>query len=66
MKLCYFDVPSNFGDALDPWLWPQLLGPRLAAEPATLFIGIGTVLNQRRLANFRRLTQHRPGERAAN
>ena len=47
MKLYYFDVTSNFGDALNPWLWPQLLGPHLEAEPATLFVGIGTILNQR-------------------
>ena len=47
MKLFYFDATSNFGDALNPWLWPQLLGPRLAAEPDTLLVGIGTVLNQR-------------------
>ena len=47
MRLFYFDVTSNFGDALNPWLWPQLLGPRLAAEPATLLVGIGTILNQR-------------------
>ncbi len=47
MRLFYFDARPNFGDALNPWLWPQLLGPCLAAEPATLFVGIGTILNQR-------------------
>ncbi len=53
MKLHYFksrspDAPGgDFGDELNPWLWPRLLGPHLEdprAETAHL-VGIGTILN---------------------
>ena len=44
MKLHYFADAPNFGDALNPWLWPQLLGPRLDGDTARLFLGIGTIL----------------------
>jgi succinoglycan biosynthesis protein ExoV len=59
MKLYYFRAETgNFGDDLNLWLWPQLLGrpfdgychhslaERAANEAAkVLFIGIGTLLN---------------------
>ena len=47
MKLFYYRTqrPSaNFGDELNPWLWPRLL-PMLDDDSDTVFIGIGTVLN---------------------
>lgn len=44
MKLHYFADAPNFGDALNPWLWPQLLGPRLDEDASRLFLGIGTIL----------------------
>jgi len=60
MKLYYYRAePGNFGDDLNLWLWPRLLGrsfpglcyhdPRYAAEnedEAALFLGIGTLLNR--------------------
>lgn len=45
MQLYHFDKAPNFGDALNPWLWPQLLGPKLQAASSTRFLGIGTLLN---------------------
>jgi succinoglycan biosynthesis protein ExoV len=44
MKLHYYADAPNFGDALNPWLWPQLLGPRLDHDATQLFLGIGTIL----------------------
>ncbi|HEY4247240.1 MAG TPA: polysaccharide pyruvyl transferase family protein [Lacunisphaera sp.] len=44
MKLYYFNEAPNYGDALNPWLWPRLLGHRLQERSSTLFLGIGTIL----------------------
>ena len=47
MKLRYFRHPMapNFGDELNPWLWPKLLGNVLDEDESALFIGIGSVLS---------------------
>jgi len=47
MQLFYYDKAPNFGDALNPWIWPRLLGGRLQARSSTLFLGIGTILNEK-------------------
>lgn len=48
VKLFWFDRPGgNFGDDLNPWLWPKLLPGFLDADPAAWFVGIGTLLNER-------------------
>lgn len=48
MKLHYFKDPSgNFGDDLNPWLWPRLMPEFFNDDPDELFVGIGTLLNHR-------------------
>jgi len=50
MKLFYFKqshgIP-NFGDDLNAWLWPQLLPGIFDEQDDVIFVGIGTVLNER-------------------
>ena len=48
MKLHYHIsayYPTNFGDALNAWLWPRLLPDILNEDSSSLFVGIGTLLN---------------------
>lgn len=45
MKLHYCAHLENFGDALNPWLWRQLLPGCLDDDGRELFLGIGTVLS---------------------
>ncbi len=53
MNLYYFRDPvGNFGDDLNPWLWPKLLPGLLEMEKEnvqsnTIFVGIGTLINER-------------------
>lgn len=52
MNLTYFKADiGNFGDDLNLWLWPQLLGS-FDEYPANLdFVGIGSILDHRILEN---------------
>ena len=48
MKLFYCEYPEgrqNFGDALNPWLWQKLLPDVLDDDPSSVFVGIGTLVN---------------------
>lgn len=50
MNLYYYQDPiGNFGDDLNPWLWPQLFPAPLAHcfDDNTLFLGIGSILNHK-------------------
>lgn len=50
MKLYYYkDAVGNFGDDLNPWLWPRIF-PRpieQCFDNDTLFVGIGSLLNHK-------------------
>lgn len=47
MKLYYYrGVHPNFGDDLNPWLWPKVLPGFLDDDARVLFVGIGTILRQ--------------------
>lgn len=48
MKLFYFRFPngiSNFGDDLNPWIWERLLPGMFDQDKTTIFVGIGSLLN---------------------
>jgi succinoglycan biosynthesis protein ExoV len=48
MKLYYYqDSVGNFGDDLNPWLWPQLLPGAFDRDDGVLFVGIGSLLSQK-------------------
>ena len=46
--LYYCKTPNgNFGDDLNPWLWPQLAPEVCRENDGTLFVGIGTIFNHK-------------------
>jgi succinoglycan biosynthesis protein ExoV len=48
MKLYYYqDTIGNFGDDLNPWLWPKLIPGIFNEDDGLLFIGIGTLLSRK-------------------
>lgn len=51
LKFCQTDT-LNVGDDLNTWLWPKLIPELLAKDPHHCLIGIGTLLNRKRLAKL--------------
>jgi len=48
MRLYYwkgYKNKRNFGDELNPWLWPRIVGEHLTDTSDDVFVGIGTILN---------------------
>jgi succinoglycan biosynthesis protein ExoV len=54
MKLWHC-INNNFGDALNPWLWSRLLPGYFDGDERSLFVGIGTILDDRVPASPRKL-----------
>jgi succinoglycan biosynthesis protein ExoV len=47
VRLFYWETaegPNNFGDALNPWLWPRELGSGLVGNDGPWLVGIGSLL----------------------
>jgi succinoglycan biosynthesis protein ExoV len=45
MKIFYYNTNTpNFGDELNPWLWPKIFGDVFSETHDELFIGIGSTL----------------------
>lgn len=45
MKLYFYDTDTNFGDAMNGWLWERLLPDVFDEDARVRFSGIGTILN---------------------
>ena len=54
MQLFYWAYSPNFGDRLNPWLWPQLLGDIFSdRDEQPMFVGIGTLLGNQFQEHYR-------------
>ena len=56
MKVFHWQSKNgNFGDDLNLWLWPALLGDVMQREPESTLVGVGTVLSSRHLPSEGRI-----------
>jgi succinoglycan biosynthesis protein ExoV len=56
MKMFYFKGKEpNFGDELNPWLWPQIFGSVFDDSAPDIFIGIGSTLHDSFEKNRRKI-----------
>lgn len=53
MKMHYYTKESNFGDAINPWFWEYWVGDLFENQSDSLFVGIGTLINNRIPESFR-------------
>ena len=56
MHLFYYkDKIGNFGDDLNPWMWPQIFGKSIedVLDPSHIMIGIGTILSDANLSKIK-------------
>jgi succinoglycan biosynthesis protein ExoV len=48
MKITYFQGKEpNFGDSLNPWMWPKLIPDFFDDDEKTVFLGIGSIIGER-------------------
>lgn len=48
MKITYFKGKyQNFGDDLNPWMWPKILPGFFDQDESTAFLGIGSIIGER-------------------
>jgi succinoglycan biosynthesis protein ExoV len=48
MKIDYYKgARSNFGDDLNPWLWPKIIPDFFDDDGSTVFLGIGSIIGEK-------------------
>lgn len=48
MRLYYYQAKGgNFGDDLNAWIWPRLLGERVQTDDGRILVGMGSILDVR-------------------